>query len=137
VHPAAAAAAVAAGVEQTDGDVGDASPVEQWVVTAKVANRGTGNFAVELAAVRGERFPRAAAAAGAVGAAPDVPPAPPASGGSASEVRSYREARTSMLLQPGEEREVTLRCDFEPQQLIFDPDVVVLQLHRKSALYRF
>ena len=31
----------------------------------------------------------------------------------------------------------TIRCDFEPKQLVVDPDVKVLQLGRKAAVAKF
>jgi hypothetical protein len=83
-------------------------------VTATVENRGTGLMPVEIAAVRGDRFD----ADGETG-------------------EDYRESRTTVTLGPGDSTQVILRCDFEPQQLIVDPDALVLQLKRTKALHRF
>ncbi|MHC4990683.1 MAG: ABC transporter permease/M1 family aminopeptidase, partial [Planctomycetota bacterium] len=87
---------------------------ESWEVTATVENRGTGLMPVEIAAVRGDRFD----ADGETG-------------------EDYRESRTTVTLGPGDSTQVILRCDFEPQQLIVDPDALVLQLKRTKALHRF
>jgi hypothetical protein len=38
------------------------------------------------------------------------------------------------VLGAGESTSVTLRCDFEPQRLVVDPDALVLQLRRDRAL---
>ncbi len=39
-----------------------------------------------------------------------------------------------MTLGAGESAEVSIRSDFEPDQLVVDPDAKVLMLGRKSAL---
>jgi ABC-type transport system involved in multi-copper enzyme maturation permease subunit len=82
-----------------------------WRVTARVRNAGTGRMPVEVAAVRGERF-------GAKGA-----PNP-----------GYRDARRTVVLGAGEERTVEIACPFQPEKVIVDPDVKVLQLRRKTAV---
>jgi aminopeptidase N len=80
-------------------------------VSVKVSNAGTGRMPVVVAAVKGERFDKEGKAKA-----------------------GYREARTSVVLGPGEEKRVTLDCGFEPDRIVADPDVLVLQLKRKSAL---
>ena len=80
-----------------------------WRVTATVRNVGTGRMPVEVAAVRGERFPKRAAK------------------------EPYREARAGLVLGAGESRVVTIRSDFEPERLVVDPDYLVLQLERVKA----
>jgi hypothetical protein len=82
-----------------------------WKVTARLENVGTGLMPVEVAAVKGARFK------------PD---------GSAEP--AYREARATVTLAAGGSQAVTIRCDFEPSQLVVDPDVKVLQLQRKAAV---
>ncbi|MFO0891427.1 MAG: M1 family aminopeptidase [Isosphaeraceae bacterium] len=86
---------------------------DAWRVTARVKNRGTGTMLVEIAATRGERFPRDAKA-------PDPNP-------------DYRDARTTLTLGPGATEMVTVACDFDPEKLVIDPDVNVLMLRRKAA----
>lgn len=81
-----------------------------WEVTAKVSNVGTGTMPVEVAAVRGERFPD-----------------------DASKPSEYREARATVTPAEKGSATVTIRCDFEPERLEIDPDIKVLQLRRKSA----
>ena len=45
----------------------------------------------------------------------------------------YRDARTIVLLGAGEERTLEILCSFEPEELVVDPDALVLQLERKKA----
>ena len=93
--------------------VRDADKVETgsgWETRARVKNVGTGRMRVEIAAVRGERFPR---------------------GNGKRE--PYRDARSALTLGAGEEGVVTIRSDFEPQKLVVDPDVCVLQLERQKG----
>jgi len=86
----------------------------EWEAVARVANAGTGRMAVEVAAAsQGERF--------------DDHGRP---------VAGYRDVRTSLVLGPGEQREVRLRCPFEPRRLVVDPDAKVMQLQRKAAVAR-
>jgi hypothetical protein len=85
-----------------------------WKVTARLENSGTGLMPVEVAAVRGERFK---------------------SDGSADP--AYRESRVTVTPRAGGSETFTIRCDFEPRQLVVDPDVKVLQLGRKAAVANF
>src|SRR6185369_1596130 len=82
-----------------------------WEVAVKVRNAGTGRMPVEVAATRGERFTK------------DGKPVP-----------EWRDARATVVLGPGEEREVRIPCPFEPDKVVVDPDVQVLQLRRKAAI---
>jgi ABC-type transport system involved in multi-copper enzyme maturation permease subunit len=83
-----------------------------WEVVVKVKNAGTGRMPVEVAAARGERFTE------------EGKPLP-----------GYRDARTPpVVLGPGEEKEVRIDCPFEPESVLVDPDVHVLQLRRKTAV---
>lgn len=84
-----------------------------WHATVEVENAGTGRMPVEVAAVRGERF---------------------ADDGSAGA--DYHDARTTVVLDAGEKRQVEITADFEPEKLVVDPDVTILQLQRKTALIR-
>lgn len=74
-------------------------------------NSGTGRMPVQVAAARGERF------------TDEGKPKP-----------EYRDARTPVVLGPGEEKEVRIACAFDPERVLVDPDVRVLQLRRKSAV---
>jgi ABC-type transport system involved in multi-copper enzyme maturation permease subunit len=85
-----------------------------------IENRGSGRMPVEVAAVRGERFPEAEGE----DAEPDAARDP------------YREARTTVVLGAGESADLTLPSDFEPERLVVDPDARVLQLERDAALLR-
>jgi hypothetical protein len=46
----------------------------------------------------------------------------------------YKDARATITLSGGESKPVTIRCDFEPDKIVVDPDVRVLQLKRKQAV---
>jgi len=81
-----------------------------WEMRARVKNTGGGTVAVEVAAVRGERFAKK-----------------PKAG------EEWRDARASVTLAAGEEKPVAIRCDFQPRRLVVDPDVTVLMLERRKA----
>lgn len=87
---------------------------KSWRVQVRVENAGKGRMPVELAAVRGERFTA------------EGKPTP-----------GYREARRAVVLGAGEEKTVELACPFQPESVIVDPDVEVLQLRRKAAVAKF
>ncbi len=82
-----------------------------WEVTVKVENGGTGRFPVEVAAALGERFD-------------DEGKASP----------EYKDARTRIVLGAGESQLVRIRCPFQPERVVVDPDVQVLQLQRRAAV---
>jgi ABC-2 type transport system permease protein len=83
-----------------------------WKVTVRVKNAGTGKVAVEVAAARGDRFLK-------------TKPNP-----------LYRDARQTVTLAAGEERTVEIPCGFQPERVLVDPDVKVLQLRRKAAVVK-
>jgi len=88
-----------------------------WLVTATVVNRGSGRMPVDVAAVRGKR--------------PDERD----DGAAESEGEdAWRIAREPVLLGAGESAEIEIRCDFEPERLVVDPDVTVLMLERDQAV---
>ena len=49
----------------------------------------------------------------------------------------YRESRVMITIGPDEQADLTIPCAFEPDRVIVDPDALVLQLDRESALVRF
>ncbi len=85
-----------------------------WEVHLTVRNAGTGTMPVQVSAERGERFPEAG-----------------------EDAAPFREARTTVTLGAGESIEVVIRCDFEPERVVVDPDVLVLQRGREQAVRRF
>jgi hypothetical protein len=85
-----------------------------WNVIVRVRNAGTGRMPIEVAAAAGERFSEDGEITG-----------------------EYHDARMSVTLGPGEEREITIRCDFKPDRVLVDPDARVFQLLRKMAIVRF
>jgi aminopeptidase N len=84
-----------------------------WEVEVSIRNDGTAAMPVEVAAVLGDRL------------------------GEAGEPNpDYRDARATVTLAPGEEKILVIHCDFEPDRVLPDPDVRVLQLNRAKALRR-
>lgn len=49
----------------------------------------------------------------------------------------YRDARTSVELGAGESAGFEIEMDFDPEQVLVDPDVLVLQLRRQAAAFAF
>ena len=91
-----------------------------WVVRGTVENAETARMTVELAATANERW----SDAGDAGARTVVSP-------------SYRDARTSVELDAGGSAEFEINADFDPEQVLVDPDVLVLQLRREAAVFDF
>lgn len=81
-----------------------------WLVSGTLENRGTGRVKVELAATTGKRFDDKGKA-----------------------LPEYRDARTVVEIGAGEKVAFEIPCDFEPKEVIVDPDVKVLMLFRKEA----
>jgi ABC-type transport system involved in multi-copper enzyme maturation permease subunit len=151
----------------------DGAPTAQWETRVHVENIGTSKMPIEVAAIRGERFPDdakdkksgdessdkksnassggdskdsardenvvAAAASDASSAIADAPKkvvaaaAPAIADAPKKSDKPYREARTTITLGAGESKDVVIRCDFEPETVLMDPDAMVLQLRRKFA----
>ena len=86
-----------------------------------VRNVGTGTMPVEIAAVAGDRW----AERGAGGA-----------DSTRGRGNAYHDSRATVVLGPGASKTVTIRCAFDPDQAVVDPDVRVLQLKRKQAVAR-
>jgi ABC-type transport system involved in multi-copper enzyme maturation permease subunit len=80
-------------------------------VTAKITNKGKATMPITIAAAKGERFDDKGVAKA-----------------------DYKDARTALTLAAGETKDVTVRCDFDPDRVLVDPDAEVLQLRRKTAL---
>ncbi|MFL6290720.1 MAG: hypothetical protein ACJ759_07480, partial [Thermoanaerobaculia bacterium] len=85
----------------------------EWEVTVRVRNAGTGRMPVEVAAVAGPRW----------GEDGRVSP-------------EYKDARVTLVLGAGEEKLARIRCAFEPEAVVVDPDANVLQLQRQAAAAR-
>lgn len=85
----------------------------EWEVTVRVRNAGTGRMPVEIAAVAGPRW----------GEDGRVSP-------------RYQDARVTLVLGAGEEKLARIRCAFEPEAVLVDPDANVLQLQRQAAAAR-
>jgi ABC-type transport system involved in multi-copper enzyme maturation permease subunit len=84
-----------------------------WTATATVTNKGAATMPLVLAAAKGERFDDKGVA-----------------------TKDYADARETITLAKGETKTVTIRCSFEPERIVVDPDAVVLQLNRKNALVK-
>ena len=91
-----------------------------WIVRGTVENAGTGRMTVAIAATANERWSDAGDAATRTVVSP-----------------SYREARISVELDAGESADFEIVMTFDPEQVLVDPDVLVLQLRRESAVFDF
>ena len=104
-----------------------------WTVTFTLENAGTGTVPITVAAERGERFPdEDPGETGETASLGLVPTAHAAEGDD-----PYRSSKVSTRIGPGESKELTVRCGFEPERLVVDPDVRILQLRRDLAQHRF
>lgn len=88
-----------------------AGSASAYDVTVKVTNKGKATMPLTVAAAKGERFDDKGVAKA-----------------------DYRDARSPITLSAGETKEVTVHCNFEPDRVLVDPDALVLQLRRKSAV---
>lgn len=82
----------------------------RWIVSATLINKGTGVVQVDVAAEFGDRFDKAG-----------------------KRSPGYRVQSTSITIGAGESKPVELTVDFDPQRVVVDPDVRVLQLFRGQA----
>jgi hypothetical protein len=106
---------------------------DEWRVTVHVTNKGTGTMPIEVCATRGERFDDDERDGDAEPASDNVVQAAER----ASRVSSdYRDARTTVTLAAGESKDVELRCAFEPEHVLVDPECLVLQLRREKAVIK-
>ena len=92
----------------------------EWVVRGTVENTGTGRMRVQVAATVGERW------------------SDEDDDGSRTVVaEGYRDARAEMELGAGESAEFVIMAGFDPERVVIDPDVLVLQLNREAAVFEF
>jgi ABC-2 type transport system permease protein len=84
---------------------------KRWRVAGSLRNVGTGSFQVDVAIEKGVRFQE----------------------DKASE-RNFLQAKTQVVVEPGKDVPFSLEADFEPQRVVVDPDVMVLQLGRKGTV---
>lgn len=85
-----------------------------WTVALQLKNTGSGRMPVEVAASTGQRFD---------------------DDGNANP--EYRESRTTVTLGAGEIAELRIPCDFKPDRITVDPDALVFQLRRETAVHEF
>lgn len=84
----------------------------RWETRAVVRNVGTATMPIDIAAVRGERFPD----------------------DTTKRSVAYSRSMTRLVLAPAKAGQViVIETDFEPERVVIDPDVRVLQLRRASA----
>ena len=101
-------------------DVTKVQEGDEWVVRGTVENAGTGRMRVQVAAAAGERW------------------SDEDDDGSRTVVNEdYGEARTEVELGAGESAEFVIRAAFDPERVVIDPDVLVLQLNREAAVFEF
>ena len=92
----------------------------EWVVRGTVENAGTGRMAVQIGATSGDRW------------------SDEDDDGSRTVVaEDYRDARAEVELGAGESAEFVIRAAFDPERVLIDPDVLVLQLNREAAVFEF
>jgi hypothetical protein len=92
---------------------------------------------VEVAAVRGQRWASDPdPEVGEVGTDEETGVPAPGAAAPGAAASDYHDARTVVVLGPGESADVEIRCDFEPDRFEVDPDALVLQLGRENALAR-
>ena len=91
-----------------------------WTVRGTVENPGTGRMTVAVAATANERW----SDVGNAGTRTVVSP-------------SYRDARTRVELGASESAEFEIVTTFDPERVLVDPDVLVLQLRREAAVFDF
>ncbi len=89
-------------------------------VAVTVENIGTGVMPVEVAATKGERWNK-----------------PDSTGADYTANPDYQDARGVVTLGAGESKTLTIHCAFDPEKVVVDPDVRVLQLKRKHAVTDF
>ena len=93
---------------------------DEWVVRGTVENVGTGRMRVQVGAVVGERW------------------SDEDDDGDRSVVaEGYRDARVEVEVGAGEAVEFVIRAGFEPERVVIDPDVLVLQLGRGAAVFEW
>jgi ABC-type transport system involved in multi-copper enzyme maturation permease subunit len=97
--------------EYTLADAKKKGTAASFDVTVKVTNKGKATMPVTIAAAKGERFDDKGIAK-----------------------TDYKDARAALTLAAGETKDVTVHCDFDPDRVLVDPDVLVLQLRRKTAV---
>lgn len=85
-----------------------------WETTFTLRNIGTGRMPVDVAVTVGEPFDE-----------------------EGNPIPDYQEERATVTLGAGEEQVITIRSDFEPERIVVDPDVQVLQIRRELAVYEF
>ena len=91
-----------------------------WVVRGTVENVGTGRMRVEVGAVTGERWSDEGG-----------------DGGRFVVAEGYREARAEVVVGAGGSAGFVIRAAFEPERVVIDPDVLVLQFRRRDAVFEF
>ncbi len=97
--------------EYTLADAKKTGTAGAFEVAVQVTNKGKATMPITIAAAKGERFDDKGVAKA-----------------------DYKDARAELTLAAGETKAVTLRCDFDPDRVLVDPDAVVLQLRRKTAV---
>ena len=99
--------------------VGEAGAADTWVVRGTIENVGTSYMTVEVAATAGDHWSDEGDAGRSVVA------------------EGYRDARTTVALGHGQSVEFEIRAPFDPDRVLVDPDVLVLQLNRDAAVFDF
>ncbi len=86
-------------------------PSNAWKISFEVENKGTGDVVVEIAAVKGERF-----------------------NDDGEPREDYRQQVQEIRIAAGGREAVEIFAPFEPEKVVVDPNVRLLQLRRNRAL---
>ena len=120
----------------------------EWVVRGTLENVGTGRMAVDVAAVAGERWPDDGGGAGngertgsgqgnRSGQGNEDNDGGEGNQDGAPASQAYQDAHTVVEVGGGESATFEIRSPFEPERLVVDPDVLILQLNRNAAVFEF
>jgi ABC-type transport system involved in multi-copper enzyme maturation permease subunit len=88
-----------------------ASDEKSWLVKGKLRNDATSTIEIEIAAFRGERFPDKDA--------------------KLTEKSGFEQARTKLKIGPGASADFEIKCGFEPEKVLADPDFKQLMRGRE------
>jgi hypothetical protein len=94
-------------------DVGVEQDGDEWIISGTLENIGNSKMKLEIAATKNERFVEH------------------------ETNEEYLDSRTTVELGEAESAEFEIRCDFEPDKVLVDPDAKVLQLNRRNGVHEF
>jgi aminopeptidase N len=81
-----------------------------WEVRAILKNFGNAKMPIEVAVLKGDQL---------------------------KDPKGFSKSLVTVTLGPGESKELLIQSNFEPERIVVDPDIQVLQLQRRAASIRF